>query len=73
MLRKVFGPKRDKVTGMWKRLHNEKLPELYVSPNIIPVIKSRIMRWAGNVARVGDRTGACWVLVGKPERKRPPG
>jgi len=57
---------------MWKRLRKEKLPELYTSPNIIQVFKSRIIRWAGNVARVGVRTGACLVLVGKPDRKRPP-
>jgi hypothetical protein len=53
VLRRIFGPKRDKVTGEWRRLHNEELNDLYSSPNIIWVIKSRIMRWAGHVARMG--------------------
>jgi hypothetical protein len=57
VLRKTFGSKRDEVRGDWKRLHNEELYDLYSSPNIIPVIKSRGMRWAGNVARMGDRRG----------------
>jgi len=72
VLRRVFGPKRDEITGMWKRLRKEKIPQLYASPNIIQVFKSRIVRWAGNVACVGARTGACWVLVGKSDKKRPP-
>ena len=61
-------PKRDEVTGAWRKLHNEER-NLYCSPNIVRVIKSRIMRWAGIVARMGPRRGAHRVLVGKPERK----
>ena len=53
MLRRVFGPKRDEETGKWRKLHNEELNDLYSSPNILRVIKSRIMRWAGHVARMG--------------------
>jgi len=54
MLRRMFGPKRDEVTGEWRKLHNEELNDLYCTPNIVRVIKSRIMRWAGHVARVGE-------------------
>jgi hypothetical protein len=54
VLRRIFGPKRDEVTGEWRKLHNEKLLELYSSPSIIRIIKSRRMRWAGHVARMGD-------------------
>jgi hypothetical protein len=63
VLRKIYGPKRDEKTGEWTRLHNEKLNDLYSSPNIILVIKSIRMRWEGNVTRVGDMTGAYRVLV----------
>jgi hypothetical protein len=73
VLRGMFGPKRDEVAGEWRKLHNEELNDLYCSPNIVWVIKSRRMRWAGHVARMGDRRGAYRVLVGKPERKRPLG
>jgi hypothetical protein len=71
VLRKIFGPKRDEVRGEWRRLHNEELYDLYSSPNIIRVIKSRIMGWAGNVARMGDRRGAYRDLVGRSGGKRP--
>jgi hypothetical protein len=57
VLRKIFGPKRDEVTGQWRRLHNEELNDLYSSPTIIRVIKSRRMRWAGHVARMGVKLG----------------
>ena len=73
VLRRIFGPRRDEVTGNWRRLHNEELNDLYSSPNIVRVIKSRRMRWAGNVARMGEERGAYRVLVGKPEGKRPLG
>jgi len=63
----MIGPKRDKITGTWRRLHNEELNDLYSSPNITQVIKSRRMRWAGNVALMGERGGAFIVLVGNPE------
>ena len=66
-------PKRDEVTGEWRKLHNEELNDLYSSPNVIGVIKSRRMRWAGHVAHMGERRGACRVLVGKPEGKKPLG
>jgi len=70
-LRRVFGPKRDEVTGEWRKLHNEELNDLYCSPNISRVITSRRMRWAGNVARVGERRGVYRVWLGEPEGKRP--
>jgi len=73
VLRKVFGPKRDKVTGEWRKLHNEALNNLYSSPNIVRVIKSRRMRWAGHVARMGEGRGVYRILVGKPEGRRPLG
>ena len=57
MLRRIFGPRRHEVTGVWRRLHNEKLNDLYSSPNIVRVIKSRIMRWVGHVARIGEERG----------------
>jgi hypothetical protein len=70
VLRRIFGPKMDEVAGDWKRLHNEELNNLYSSPNIIRVIKSRRMRWAGNVARMGEGRGAYRILVGRPEGRR---
>ena len=73
VLRRIFGPRRDGVTGEWRRLHNEELNNLYSSPNIVRVIKSRRMRWAGHVARMGEKMGVYRVLVGKPEGKRPLG
>ena len=73
VLRRVFGPKRDDVTGKWRKLHNEELSDLYALPNIVRVVKSRRMRWAGHVARMIEGRGVHRVLVGKPERKRPLG
>ena len=73
VLRRIFGPKRDEVTGEWRRLHNEELNDLCSSRNIVRVIKSRRMRWAGHVARMGEERGVYRVLVGKPEGKRPLG
>jgi len=73
VLRRICGPRRDEVTGERRRLHNEELSDLYSSPNIVRVIKSRRMRWAGHVARMGDEREAYRVLVGKPEGKRPLG
>ena len=73
VLRKAFGPKRDEVTGEWRKLHNEKLNDLYSLPNIVRVVKSRRMRWAGHVARMGEDRGVQRVLMGKPEGKRPLG
>jgi hypothetical protein len=73
VLRRIFGPKRDEVTGEWRRLHNKELYALYSSPNIIRVMKSRRLRWAGHVACMGERRGAYSALVGKPEGRRPLG
>jgi hypothetical protein len=70
VLRRVFGPKRDEVTGEWRKLHNEELNDLYSLPNIVRVVKSRRMRWAGHVAHMGEERGMHRVLVGKPEGKR---
>jgi hypothetical protein len=70
VLRRRFGPKRDEVTGEWRKLHNDELNDLYCSPDIVLVIISRRIRWAGHVARMGERRGVCRVLVGKPEGKR---
>ena len=67
MLRRIFGHRRDEVTGEWRRLHNEELNYLYSSPNNVRVIKSRRMRWAGHVARMGEDRGVCRILVGKPD------
>jgi hypothetical protein len=68
-----LGAKRDEVTGEWRKLHNEELSDLYSSPIVIGVIKSRRMRWVGHVTRREERRGAYRVLVGKPEGKRPLG
>jgi len=73
VLRRLFGPRREEITGEWRRLGNEELNDLYSSPNIVRVIKSRTMRWAGHVARMGEGTGLCAVLVGNPEGRRPMG
>jgi hypothetical protein len=73
VLRRIFGPKRDEVTGEWRKLHNEELRDLYSSPSIIRIIKSWRMRWAGHVARMGEKGNAYRLLVGKPEGKRPLG
>jgi hypothetical protein len=73
VLRRIFGPKRAGVTGEWGRLHNEELNDLYSSQNIIRVIKSRRIRWAGHVARMGEGRGAYRFLVGRPEGRRPLG
>jgi hypothetical protein len=71
VLRRVFGPKRDKVTGEWRKTHKEELNDLYSLPNIVRVIKSRRMRWEEHVARIGEDRGVHRVLVGKPQGKRP--
>ena len=73
VLRRVFGPKRDEVIGEWRKVHNEELNDLYSLPNIVRVVKSRRMRWAGHVARMGEDRGVHRGLVGKPEGKRPLG
>ena len=74
VLRRIFGPRRrDEVTGEWRRLHNEELNDLYSSPNIVRVIKSRRIRWAGHVVLMGVEIGAYRFLVGRPEGKRPLG
>jgi hypothetical protein len=73
VLRRIFGLKRDEVTGEWRRLHNEELNDLYSSPNIMRVIKSRRMRWAGHVARMGEGRGAYRILVGRRDGRRPLG
>jgi hypothetical protein len=73
VLRRIFGPKRDGVTGGWRKLHNEELHNLYSSPSIIRIIKLRRMKWAGHVARMGEKKNVYRLLVGKPEGKRPLG
>ena len=70
LLRRIFGPKRDEVKGEWRKLHNEELNNLCCSPTIVWVIKSRRIRWAGHVTRIGERRGVYRVLLGKPEGKR---
>jgi hypothetical protein len=73
VLRRIFGPSRDEVTGGWRKLHDEELLNLYYSPSIIRIFKSRRMRWAGHVVQMGEKRNACRLLVGKPEGKRPLG
>ena len=73
VLRRIFGPKTDGVTGEWRKLHNEELNDLYSSPSILRVIKSRRLRWAGHVARMEEGKSVHKVLVGKPDGKRPLG
>jgi hypothetical protein len=73
VLRRIFGTKRDGVTGGWRKLHNEELHGLYFSPSITRVIKAKRMRWAGHVACMGEVRGAYNILVGKPEGRRPLG
>jgi hypothetical protein len=73
VLRRIFGPKRDEVAREWRKLHNEEIHKLYCSPNILRVIKSRIMRWVGHITRMGEGRGVYRVLVGKTEGKRPLG
>jgi hypothetical protein len=68
--RRIFRPKRDEVTGGWRKLHNEELRDVYSSPRIIRLIKTRRIRWAGHIAGMGEKKS---LLVGKPERKRPLG
>jgi hypothetical protein len=71
VLRRIFGPKRDEVTRGWRKLHCEKLHDLYSLPSIIRIIKSRRMRWAGHVVQMGEKRNMYRLLVGKPEGKRP--
>jgi hypothetical protein len=71
VLRRIFEPKRDGVTGGWRKLHKDELHNLYSSPNIIRIIKSRRMRWAGHVARMAEKRTVYRLLVGKPEKRRP--
>ena len=73
VLRREFVPKRDEVIRQWRKLHNEELNDLFSSPNVVRVMKSRRKRWAGHVARMGDRGDVRSVLVGKSEGKRPLG
>jgi hypothetical protein len=73
VLRRIFGPKRDELTGGWRKLHNEELHNLYSLPWIIRMIKSRRMSWAGHVTRMGEKRNGYRLLVGKPEGKRPLG
>jgi hypothetical protein len=71
LLRRIFEPKRDEVTGEWRKLHNKELPDLYSPPSIIRIIKARRKRRAGHVARMGEKRNAYRLFVGKPEGRRP--
>jgi hypothetical protein len=73
VLRRIFGPKRDEMTGGWRKLHNDELHNLYSSASIIRMIKSRTMRWAGHIARMEAKRNAYRILVGNPEGKIPLG
>jgi hypothetical protein len=73
VLGRIFGPKRDEVTGGWRKLHNDELHGLYSSASIVRVIKAKRMRWAGHVARMGEVRGAYNILIGRPEGRRPLG
>jgi hypothetical protein len=73
VLRRIFGPKKDEVTGEWRKLHNEELHDLYSSPSIIRIFKASRMPWAGHAARIGEKRNAYRLLVGKPEGRRPLG
>jgi hypothetical protein len=73
VLSRIFGPKRDKIMGGWRKLHNEELRDIYLSPSIIRIIKYRRMRWKGHAARMGEKRNAFRLLVGKPEGKSPLG
>jgi hypothetical protein len=70
VLSRIFGPNRDEVTGGWRKLHNEELHDLYASPSIIRIIKSRRMRWARNVARMGEKRNVYRLLVGKETTRK---
>jgi hypothetical protein len=71
VLRRIIGPKRDEAIGQWRRLHNRELNDMYSSPNIIRLIKSRRMRWARHMVRMGEERVAYWILVGRHEGMRP--
>ena len=73
VLRRIFGPKREEVTGEWRKLHNEELSDLYCSPHIVQVLKSRGMRWEGACSTYGEGRGVYRSFLGKPEGKRPLG
>jgi len=73
VLRRIFGPERDEVTGEWRKVHNKELYDLYCTPNVIRVIKLRRMRWTGHLARMEERRGVYGALMGKTEGKRPLG
>jgi len=73
VLRRIFGPRKDEVTGEWRRLHNKEPNDLCTSPNIVRVRKSRRIRWAGHIARMGEERVVCTFLVEKPEGRRPLG